>query len=364
MTVGVVWLDSSNHDRNRYGGPLPMAEIRAARCSAIITKWSEGTWRDPWALEILNGARAAGFPIIGVYHVVWPGQANQGTWLRNSIAAEAPWLLDHPGRVVMADVEPFAEMPRAPTFAEGKAFLDAARAAFDLAPSRCWGYFPWWAYGSSIASLGYPWVQSSYGTNAGGAAWPSRPTSDDPRWGAHAPTVPHGLQYGSLLSWGSLHGADANAAQFTDEAEFIAYVTGQGDPGMSAEDVTAVNDHTDAMLKLLWGAIGGTDNSVFAGGTTAKDAQAAIFQRLDYLWKALTGQDNSVYSGGTTAKDVADMVAALPTVDAIADEIMDRLGSGEGGQLTKADVRDVVRDVLTGTFLTPAAEAPPPPPPA
>lgn len=102
---------------------------------------------------------------------------------------------------------------------------------------------------------------------------------------------------------------------------------------------------------------------MFAGGTTAKDTQAAIFQRLDYLWKAVSGSDNRVYCGGTSAADVARQVGALQLAveqvpDEIADAVIATMGSGEGGQVTKADVVDAVRSVIAGTFLTPPAPPP------
>lgn len=77
----------------------------------------------------------------------------------------------------------------------------------------------------------------------------------------------------------------------------------------------------------------------------------------------MSGTDNSVYSGGTSAADVARQVTALQLAveqlpDQVADAVIAKMGSGVGGQVTKADVVDAVRSVIAGTFLTPPAPPP------
>lgn len=257
----VIWLDCSNHDRNRIAKPLPMPAIRADHCSAVIVKWSEGTWRDPFAVESLNAARAAGFPIIGVYHVVWPGQANQARFVHDSLARELPWLLSFPGRVVMADCEPFQEMPHAPSFAECVAFLNDCGPLFGLPVSARWAYMPWWVYGEQIRALQFPWIQSDYGTNPVGGAWALHPADTDPRYGKHAPTIPNGLQYGSQLSWDGLPMADGNAARFTDEAAFVRWVTGgDTDMGLTNADIPIIRQAVGLELNEPYPGLGADAN--------------------------------------------------------------------------------------------------------
>ena len=243
------------------------------------------------------------------------------------------------------------------TLAECHQFLDEFKALSGWRTNQLWAYMPEWLYGmDTIRRLRYPWIASTYGANPCGDYRAIYPGDASSRWTG----IELGLQYGSCATYDGLRACDTNASLLPVPA-LKTFLLGGAD--MSQADVDAINAHTDQMLRLLWSALGGQDNSVFAGGTTAKDSQAAIFQRLDFLWKAVSGTDNSVYSGGTSAADVARQVTALQLAveqlpDQVADAVIAKTGSGVGGQVTKADVVDAVRSVIAGTFLTPPAPPP------
>ena len=356
--------DLSNHDRTRLGHAIPVQSIRRAGAVGITCKLSEGTWTDPFFTETFNQIRTAtpAFAFAGPYHVLWPAQGGQAAFVWQRIHDLCPWLLNPPAGLVpimMGDFEIFAEFDpnRAPTLAECHQFLDEFKALSGWRTNQLWAYMPEWLYGmDTIRRLRYPWIASTYGANPCGDYRAIYPGDASSRWTG----IELGLQYGSCATYDGLRACDTNASLLPVPA-LKTFLLGGAD--MSQADVDAINAHTDQMLRLLWSALGGQDNSVFAGGTTAKDSQAAIFQRLDFLWKAVSGTDNSVYSGGTSAADVARQVTALQLAveqlpDQVADAVIAKTGSGVGGQVTKADVVDAVRSVIAGTFLTPPAPPP------
>jgi N-acetyl-anhydromuramyl-L-alanine amidase AmpD len=94
---------------------------------------------------------------------------------------------------------------------------------------------------------------------------------------------------------------------------YMARVRDYYDGGtMSQEDVDAVNKHMDTQLRYLYGALSGTPNSVYAGGTTAKDAADAVRADLAKLAAAL-GDDEAKILAAQQASE-ARLQAAIDAV--------------------------------------------------
>lgn len=164
-----VWgWDASGHDWKR--GPMDLKAARDAGISFFTHKASEGdSFKEVHLKAGLDRARAAGIPVLGAYHVLWPGNDPKGdareffTYVNAQVPYwdEVPWIWQ-------LDAEKLGGMPRAPRPAEAKAFLDELRR---LARDKGWfvAYAPRHTYRDTIA-IGYDLWASDY--RGSGAARP------------------------------------------------------------------------------------------------------------------------------------------------------------------------------------------------
>ena len=107
-----------------------------------------------------------------------------------------------------------------------------------------------------------------------------------------------------------------------------------GEDGMTQADIDAINAHTDQQLKYLWQALGGTDNSVYSGGTTAKDVlsklTASVGNAADFPNLIVHGDathPNSLdaiagkVDGQPTLAQIKAAVAAVPAVPLTPEQV-------------------------------------------
>jgi GH25 family lysozyme M1 (1,4-beta-N-acetylmuramidase) len=157
----------------------------------------------------LERARKAGIPVMGAYHVLWPGSPiAQARYFFNLVNRQTPWWKSVPW-IWQLDAEKFDSMPRAPSPAESKKFLNELKR---LAGGK--GYFiayaPHWVYGDSFR-IGYDLWASDY--RGSGAPRPFKeqykgvPASS---WRPYSGRKPRILQFASDARIGTQKTCDAN----------------------------------------------------------------------------------------------------------------------------------------------------------
>lgn len=339
--------DASNHDWPR--GPMDLALAKQQGISLFTHKSSEGsTYTDPNFDEAMTRAQAAGFPVVGAYHVLWPNNpAAQADFWISVVNQYAPWWRQHPCWIWQIDAELFQEFNpfRQPTVSEINQCGDRIVAQTGVKPSQVVVYAPEWLYGSGLSGLKYRCLWASNYTSGSGGFKTLYPGDTSTRWHAYSGITPTILQYTSTATIAGQSPADANAIRVNSDAELQALFLGGDD--MSQADIDAINANTNQQLQLLWKALGGQENSVFSGGTNIQDAVNAIKTQLDYLQKWIGGTDNSVYSGGVTAADLQTAVNALAQQMAALQSAVAAMNPASGGPVSGA---------VTGTLtITPQA---------
>jgi len=315
--VTVYGPDLSNHNAS-----VNFDQLDALSDVHLVThKMSEGVGTTD-RLVAGRAAQVKRFAAAGFYHVLWPTNSqdtpqNQAQWFVGRIAALAPWMFTHPCPVAQGDFELFSNFVpyRPPTIAECNSFNKWVLYYWRQHTQRPLyqpNYAPFWLYGNSLTGLAGDLWASSY-VGGSGSYRTLYPGDGDRRW-TQIPSKPARiLQFSSLADFGAAAAnVDGNGVRGVSTAAGLQQLLlGTEDTGMSQADIDAINAHTDQRLNLLFQALGGTDNSVFSGGTTAKDLRARIELLLDLLWQAIGGTDNSVYSGGVTPKDLQPAIQAV-----------------------------------------------------
>src|SRR5690606_12662080 len=145
----------------------------------------------------------------GGYHGLWPGKrSRQARIFFRELNKKTPWWKDVPW-IWQRDAEKFEAMPRAPTPAESKRFLDELRR---LAGGKGWfvAYAPRWVYQDSFR-IGYDLWASDY--RGSGAPRPFKqqykgvPASS---WRPYSGRKPRVLQFASDATIGRQKTCDAN----------------------------------------------------------------------------------------------------------------------------------------------------------
>ncbi|MFG2053166.1 GH25 family lysozyme [Micromonospora sp. NPDC048930] len=227
-----VWgWDASNHDWGR--GPMDLKAARAAGISFFTHKVSEGSdWLDSHYKEAMERARAARIPVVGAYHVLYPGDAkSQARFFFDTVAAQTPWH-DTVPMIWQCDAEKFDNMVRAPNRQEIIDFLDEMRR---LANGK--GYFiayaPRWLYGDSLKPFPYDLWASDY-TGSGAP----RPFKEQYKgvpaasWQAYSGRKPTILQFASDAVTGTQPTTDAN--RFAGSLADLINLTGSHDASRPA----------------------------------------------------------------------------------------------------------------------------------
>ncbi len=219
----IVWgWDASSHDWKR--GPM---DLKAARKDGILFfthKCSEGdSHRNPHFKEALERARTADIPVMGAYHVLWPGNpVKDAHFFFSEVNSKIPWWKGVPW-IWQLDAEKFEGMPRPPSPSEGKRFLDELKR---LTGQK--GYFiayaPEWQYHDSF-NIGYDLWASNY--TGSGAPRPFKeqykgvPQSS---WDAYSGRKPRILQFASDAKIGRQNTCDAN--RFYGDLNTLIKLTG------------------------------------------------------------------------------------------------------------------------------------------
>lgn len=291
-------FDASNHDWGR--GPMDLARARREGISLFTHKASEGsTFTDPYFAEAMRRAKAAGFPVVGGYHVLWPGDpVGQADYFLSVINAQAPWWRDHPCFIFQTDAELFQEFKpyRQPTLAEIHAFSDRIVAKTGVVPTRVPAYAPEWLYGNSLTGLRYPLWASAYGGNPSGQFNAHAATDTDRRWHPYSGKTPVILQCGSNATIAGQAPCDIDVIRASSDLELQYLFNGRPDPA----PVTGDPDMTE--LWLLQGtpngfwlnggrAITSNENStrkefIAAGGKVYTISDADEFNRLKNAFSA------------------------------------------------------------------------------
>lgn len=144
-----VWAsDLSDHDYSR--GPVDLRSFRTDGISVLIAKATEGSdWTSPHFGQTITSAKQNAFPVMGAYHVLWPGDPlADARHFFDVVNRAAPWWVSVPW-VWMTDAEQFDGMPRKPSVTEISTFIGELRR---LAAGRGWypGYLPRHTYGDTI----------------------------------------------------------------------------------------------------------------------------------------------------------------------------------------------------------------------
>jgi hypothetical protein len=218
-----VWgWDASGHDWRR--GPMQLAAARKDGISFFTHKCTEGTTFETVQYKAgLHRARAAGIPVLGAYHVLWPGKPiQQARYFFAKVNAKTPWWKKVPW-IWQLDAEKFNTMPRAPSPAEARAFLNELKR---LAGGK--GYFiayaPRWVYGDRFR-IGYDLLASNYnGSGPPGnfkEQYKGVPASS---WRAYSGRKPRILQFASDARIGTQSTCDAN--RFNGDLNTLIRLTG------------------------------------------------------------------------------------------------------------------------------------------
>ena len=160
---------------------------------------------------------------MGAYHVLWPGKPiAEARFFFNLVNKQTPWWKNVPW-IWQLDAEKFDSMPRAPSPAEAKKFMDELKR---LAGGK--GYFiayaPRWVYGDSF-KIGYDLWASDY--RGSGAPRPFKqqykgvPASS---WRPYSGRKPRVLQFASDARIGTQNTCDAN--RFDGDLNALIKLTG------------------------------------------------------------------------------------------------------------------------------------------
>ncbi|MFE9960575.1 GH25 family lysozyme [Micromonospora sp. NPDC005299] len=269
-----VWgWDASNHDWGR--GAMDLQAARAAGVSFFTHKVSEGSdWLDSHYKEAMDRARAARIPVVGAYHVLYPGDAkSQAKFFFDQVNAKTPWHKDVPF-IWQCDAEKFDNMVREPNRIEIIDFLDELKR---LAGGK--GYFiayaPRWLYGDSLKPFPYDLWASDY--TGSGAPRPFKeqyqgvPAASWQAFSGRKPTI---LQFASDAVTGTQPTTDAN--RFAGSLADLINLTANPDSSQPAPPMPVV---APAM-----------------GAVPSGDGLAAELRRLSELLSsgALTAQEFAV----------------------------------------------------------------------
>lgn len=304
----VYGWDISNFDWQR--GPVDLAAARTAGIALVTHKVTEGTaYRDPYAGQALTRAAAAGIPVIGGYHVLYPSSqlsiASQVQTYLAALAAAFPAWRSHACFIHQLDCERWGlTNNQAPTLADIIAFGKALEAD-GVNPRAILAYAPGWVYpAGSLTGLPYHLWQSDYGTNPAAHFIDAYPGDGSPRWGHPTGIVPAVLQYGSQTVI-SQPICDANALRVADEAQLVALFS---EDTLSAADVAAINAHTDAALGQVRDALVGEIRNARSALT---DAIKAIPTAVPVDPVALAAALTPALVAAVQSTPAVDMTAAL-----------------------------------------------------
>lgn len=172
-TVGIantawVWgWDASNNDWNPQRGPMDLVSAQRDGISFFTHKATEGsTFKDPYFKQALERARAAGIPVLGCYHYLWPDNIEEqvNVWM-DYVESQTPWWKEVPW-IWQIDAEKDG-VPRPPTPDEISRAVAMVKRRMEIQGTRGYVivYAPRWLYENSLGA-GYD-VWNSYYVGSG-----------------------------------------------------------------------------------------------------------------------------------------------------------------------------------------------------
>lgn len=337
-----LWVDVSEHDWARRGGPLDWVKIRAATSPVMCAR---ATYGDPGGFyrptyhfgDLQAGAAFAGFILRGGYHNLVRGDAasmkRQVDWLRRELDA-------YGCRWAMADVERYPELLAAdmwPRYDDVRRFQDAWYAAETRV--MAW-YVPRWVWSywgnADLTVLRGPLVQSHYADGIHGS-----PASIYAQAGGNAGvgwSDRYGGRYPDFWQYTSLASVDGASAQtdvnaFRGSIDQLATVL-IGETTM-ALDLTEDQNFVALIWRVLKGVIElqeNVDTHVPALGTEKNMLRA----KLDAILTAASAPATVAMTADDRAAIIAGVVAELrPAIDGLRAAV-------------RSDTRDAVADLGEG----------------
>jgi hypothetical protein len=248
-TADTVFItDWSNHNSG---------SLTQDQADGLVAFWHKCTDGNRWFADgffksHVDMARSRGIDALGSYHVLWGNQPldQQADWYVQQALGQAPDVIQW-----MSDNEPFGYNV-APTIDQVNAFNQMVADRAHVPAHAVNAYCPQWHYGSDVAKLKFPWIQSNYGSNPTGAyasVYHNTVGNQSSRWNGPAPMAY--LQYGSRTDVGDANAFRGNLADFMN---FIGYtgvvVTHPNeadgykllDEGVRYQDGKALGTFTDA----------------------------------------------------------------------------------------------------------------------
>lgn len=163
-----VWgWDASEYDWDR--GPMNLVAAQRDGISFFIYKATEGSdWRAAHYQQALERARAAGIPVLGTYHFLWPNniEAQVDFWM-DTVDAKTPWWKDVPW-IWQIDAEKSPNAPRTANPAEIMQTVNLVkrRLAEHGNAGYVIGYTPKWLYGDTLTGDYDIWASNYSGSGA------------------------------------------------------------------------------------------------------------------------------------------------------------------------------------------------------
>lgn len=298
------YVDTSHHDRDRRGSSLDWAAILAATSPIMITKLTEGdpgsvASTDPYGVQALRDARAAGATMRGGYHV--PRHGDQASTFRQVDFFRRQ--LDLGGaNWAMLDSEPFDELgTNWPRFSDIVRFDDRWHALEDRVLVH---YLPRWFWEQdrfgrpALTGLRGPLVCSDYADNA-----------------AFSPSALYVHCGGNSSSgWAAYGGRPVDIFQFGSRCRV---------PGASTTtDINAYRGTVPQLISLLQGKVGSmptlTDEDALA---EAWRVEALAHNRTTVLGGPLKGEAvETVVRINKISTDLATLAGKTSTVTLSADD--------------------------------------------
>ena len=220
-----VWgWDASGHDWKR--GPMDLVAAKKAGISFFTHKCSEGhTFKVAEYKRGLERARAARIPVLGAYHVLWPGNPiKEARFFFNLVNTQTPWWKDVPW-IWQLDAEKFDKMPRKPTPAECRQFMSELKRLAAGGRGYFIAYAPRWAYGDTF-TIGFDLWASDY--SGSGAPRPFKEQYKgvpQKSWRPYSGRRPRILQFASDATIGRQKTCDAN--RFDGSLQQLIALTGR-----------------------------------------------------------------------------------------------------------------------------------------
>lgn len=277
-----------------------------------------GQWWD--LMEPLRGSC-----LLGAYWVQYPGNPiGRADAFLNRLDTQCPRWRDGPF-ILQVDCEKWGGDPSTmPGKADIKAFCDRLRARMPkLNPIV---YAPKWAYGDSLAGLGYPLWGSSYVTGSGSAS-SLYPGDTSSRWAAYSGQVPAILQFTSSATIAGQTTCDANA--FRGTLADLTAIVAPGYAKTEADDMST-EDARVGFLGALWDAVHAIRRD--DAYQSAEPQRQQQMRQMGSLLREIVGYD----ALGTLTASAAATGDALTRIDAVL-VALPAVVSAEIGQIPGVD---------------------------